>query len=145
MLTEPSALAPGRFSVSVVIPTLAEETAIAGAVRNALAAGADEVVVADGGSLDRTAELARAAGARTLQAPRGRGLQLNAGAAAAAGDVLCFLHADVRLPPEGIDSIREALSDSRVAGGNFRIRFGETLHARFLAAFCHVIRRLGMY
>ena len=136
---------PGRrLRVAVVIPALAEEPSIAGAVRNALAAGADEVVVADGGSADRTVELARAAGARVLRVSRGRGLQLNVGAAAASGEALCFLHADVRLPPGAIDAIRGALADPAVVGGNFRARFGRTLHARFLAAFYHVIGRLGV-
>lgn len=131
--------------VSVVIPTLAEAPSIAGAVRNALAAGADEVVVADGGSTDRTVEIAREAGARTLLAPRGRGPQLNAGAAAATGEVLCFLHADVRLPPGAVASILRALEDPRTVGGNFRVAFGNTVHARFLAAVYHVIRRGGLY
>jgi rSAM/selenodomain-associated transferase 2 len=128
-----------------VIPALAEEQAIAGAVRNAFAAGADEVVVADGGSSDRTVAEARSAGATVVMALRGRGTQLNAGAAAASGDVLCFLHADVRLAAGGIDAIRTALDDPAVAGGNFRVRFGGALHGRFLAAFYHVIRRLGVY
>lgn len=131
--------------VSVVIPTLAEAPSIAGAVRNALAAGADEVVVADGGSTDRTVEIAREAGARTLLAPRGRGPQLNAGAAAASGEVLCFLHADVRLPPGAVGLILRALEDRRTVGGNFHVYFGSTLHARFLAAVYHVNRRGGLY
>ncbi len=131
--------------VSVVIPALAEEEAIAGAVRNAFAAGADEVVVADGGSLDATVVRARSAGAAVVTAPRGRGVQLNAGAAAASGDVLCFLHADVRLAPGAVDAIRRALDDPAVVGGNFRVRFGGALHGRLLAAFYHVIRRLGVY
>ncbi len=131
--------------VSVVIPTLAEAPQIAAAVGNAFAAGADEVVVADGGSHDGTAELARAAGARVLLAPRGRGPQLNAGARAARGDVLCFLHADARLPAGAVRAIRRALEDPAAPGGNFSVRFGSTLHARLLAAFYHVIRRLGVY
>ncbi|MDP6605348.1 MAG: glycosyltransferase [Dehalococcoidia bacterium] len=133
---------PPARTVSVVIPALAEEQAIAGAVRNAFAAGADEVVVADGGSTDRTMAEARSAGAT---APRGRGTQFNAGAAAASGDVLCFLHAAVRLAFGGIDAIRTALDDPAVAGGNFHVQFGAALHGRFLAAFYHVIRRLGVY
>src|SRR5205807_2351474 len=58
-----------------------------------------EVIVADGGSSDETAAHARAAGARVVVAPRGRGSQLAAGAAAATGDWLLFLHADCRLEP----------------------------------------------
>lgn len=131
--------------VSVVIPALAEEQTIADAVRNAFAAGADEVIVADGGSEDRTAELAEAAGARVVQAPRGRGTQQNVGAAAASGDVLCFLHADVRLTRDAVAAMRAVLADRSVVGGNFSVRFGGSLHGRFLAAFYHVIRQLGVY
>jgi rSAM/selenodomain-associated transferase 2 len=87
-------------SISVVIPTLD----VAGDLPSMLDAlgGArliGEVIVADGGSADDTVVFACAAGARTLVAPRGRGTQLAAGAAAASGDWLLFLHADCRLAP----------------------------------------------
>ena len=131
--------------LSVVIPTLNEEPQIGGAVANALAAGAAEVVVADGGSTDRTVEVAFAAGARVVRGARGRGSQLNLGAAEAEGAVLCFLHADARLAPDAGRQIEAALRDPRTAGGNFRVRFGSSLHGRGLAAFYHVIRQLGLY
>ena len=59
--------------------------------------GADEIIVVDGGSSDDSAEIAEQAGARVIAAPRGRGLQLRAGAEAARGDWLLFLHADTQL------------------------------------------------
>ena len=80
-----------------------------------------------------------------LQAPRGRGPQLNAGAAATRGDVLWFAHADTRLSPRGGAAIRRALEDPRVAGGNFRIQFGPGTHDRFMTAFYHVIRHLRLF
>jgi rSAM/selenodomain-associated transferase 2 len=83
--------------LSVVIPTL-NEAATLGITLAALA-GAPvlrEVVIADGGSSDATVAVARAAGALVVAAPRGRGLQLAAGAAAASGRWLLFLHADCR-------------------------------------------------
>src|SRR5216683_1797639 len=58
-----------------------------------------EIIVADGGSRDDSVTIAEAAGARIVEAPRGRGTQLAAGAAAASGDWLLFLHADCRLAP----------------------------------------------
>jgi rSAM/selenodomain-associated transferase 2 len=134
-----------RLRLSIVIPTLNEASAITGAVRSALAAGADHVVVADGGSHDRTAELARSTGATVVTGRRGRGPQQNAGAAATYGEVLCFLHADVRLPAHAADEIRGALVDDRVVGGNFRVVFGASAHGRILSAFYHVIRRLGLF
>jgi rSAM/selenodomain-associated transferase 2 len=83
--------------ISLVIPTLdaaAELPATLAAVAGA--APIDEIIVSDGGSRDDTAAIAGAAGARVLTAPRGRGSQLAAGAAAARGEWLFFLHADCR-------------------------------------------------
>ncbi|HEV2335152.1 MAG TPA: TIGR04283 family arsenosugar biosynthesis glycosyltransferase [Stellaceae bacterium] len=87
-------------SVSVVIPTLeVADTLPAALAALAGARSIREIVVADGGSTDGTIALAGAAGARIVSAPRGRGTQLAAGAAAASGDWLLFLHADCRLAP----------------------------------------------
>jgi rSAM/selenodomain-associated transferase 2 len=89
-----------HIAVSVVIPTLdaaGDLPATLNALRGAPLIG--EIIVADGGSADDTVRVARAAGARTLVVPRGRGAQLAAGAAAASGDWLLFLHADCRLAP----------------------------------------------
>ncbi len=108
--------------VSAVIPALDEEAEIAAAVASARAAGADEVVVVDGGSADATVTRARAAGADcVLDAPRGRGSQLRAGAAAANGGALWFLHADARAPADAADAIRAALAGG-AAWGAFRVR-----------------------
>jgi rSAM/selenodomain-associated transferase 2 len=81
-----------------------------------------EVIVVDGGSRDGTSDLARPLVDSVLFAPRGRALQMNAGAAAAHGDVLLFLHADTRLP-EGADRLLlESLAQSGRAWGRFDVR-----------------------
>lgn len=99
MRAMPNAQSPPRFpSLAIVIPALnAAETLPA--VLRAVAGAAGDTVVADGGSTDATHAVARAAGARVIAAPRGRGTQLAAGAAEAAGDWLLFLHADSRPLP----------------------------------------------
>jgi rSAM/selenodomain-associated transferase 2 len=89
-----------HIKLSVVIPTLDAESEL----RATLAALVDtdiigEIIVTDGGSTDDTVAIARAAGARIVTAPRGRGTQLAAGAAVAGGNWLLFLHADCRLAP----------------------------------------------
>jgi rSAM/selenodomain-associated transferase 2 len=86
--------------ISVVIPTLNAAATLPDTLA-ALCGSAmpGEVIVADGGSSDKTAVCAVAAGARVVVAPRGRGGQLAAGAVAASGDWLLFLHADCRLEP----------------------------------------------
>lgn len=92
--------------ISVVIPTLdaaAELPAALAALTGAAPIGEipliEEIIVSDGGSRDATVAMARAAGARTVSAPRGRGSQLAAGAAASRGEWLLFLHADCRPVP----------------------------------------------
>lgn len=108
--------------VAAVIPALDEAAEIAGAITAARAAGAGEVIVADGGSADATVARAREAGAdRVLAAFRGRGLQLRAGAAAASGEVLWFLHADARAPSGAAEAIRAAVQAGR-SWGAFRVR-----------------------
>jgi len=108
--------------LSAIIPTWQEEARIGRAVAAAREI-ADEVVVSDGGSTDRTVAIARAGGAVVLQEARGRGHQLATGAARASGDVFLFLHADTLLPAKARDSIERALRDPRVSGGNFFLRF----------------------
>ena len=88
--------------LSVVVPALNEARGIRAALEALapLRARGHEVIVVDGGSGDRTAELAEGLCDRVLSAPRGRALQMNAGAREAGGEVLVFLHADTVLPPD---------------------------------------------
>lgn len=87
--------------LTIVMPVLNEAAAIDAALQvlaPLLARGA-QLIVVDGGSTDDTAARAQAGGAQLIHAPRGRALQMNAGAQRASGDLLLFLHADTLLPP----------------------------------------------
>ena len=120
--------------VSVVVPALDEADGVGACLASvAQQDGPLEVVVADGGSTDGTAEAARRAmpEARVVSPGRGRARQMNAGADVSAGDVLLFLHADTRLPPGALAAVRAALADPAVAGGCFRTRFGRETAAEF--------------
>ncbi len=109
--------------VSIIIPALDEEEALPATLRGALGQpGPKEVIVADGGSVDATHQIAEEAGVAVVRAPRGRARQMNAAAAAATGEALLFLHADTHLPEDALDCVRQALSDGAVAGC-FRLRF----------------------
>lgn len=109
--------------IAVVIPALDEAETVEAAI--ASARFADEIVVVDGGSLDRTADCARAVGAHVISSPRGRARQLDAGWRATGAEVVLFLHADTRLPLGWADAVRTALAAPDVAGGAFRLRFDE--------------------
>jgi rSAM/selenodomain-associated transferase 2 len=110
--------------LSIIMPVLDEEPGIAAALEtlSVLRARGAEVIVADGGSRDRTVALARPLCDRLIVAPRGRAAQMNAGAAAARGNVLLFLHADTALPPDADRLIAAGLARSGRAWGRFDVR-----------------------
>jgi rSAM/selenodomain-associated transferase 2 len=115
--------AASRMQVSVIIPALNEQPLIAAAIRSAWLAGANEVIVADGGSSDETVRVAEDSGAVAITASRGRAVQCNAGAAVATGNVLLFVHADCELDPDSIRVLKERLfHQSQIVAGGFRQR-----------------------
>lgn len=110
-------------TLSIIVPTLNE----ASEIKNALAAlqelrrSGTEIVVADGGSDDGTPALARELADRVVASPRGRAAQMNAGAAAARGDIFLFLHADTRLPDRADRLVTEALRGATSCWGRFDV------------------------
>jgi rSAM/selenodomain-associated transferase 2 len=111
-------------SLSIIVPVLDEAPGIAEAL-TALAPFRErgtEVIVVDGGSRDRSVELARPLADQVLVAPRGRAAQMNIGAAAAKGDVLLFLHADSKLPPHADELLLDGLRSPTWKWGRFDVR-----------------------
>jgi rSAM/selenodomain-associated transferase 2 len=109
--------------LSIIMPVLDEGQAIVrtlDALAEMRALGV-EVVVVDGGSSDATVQRARLRADHVLAAPRGRAAQMNAGAEKASGDVLLFLHADTRLPPEAERLVLDGLARSGRAWGRFDV------------------------
>ncbi len=132
--------------LSVIIPVLNERELLP----QALAAlrrlePSPEVLVVDGGSTDGTRSWLEAQpGIRILNSPPGRGRQLDAGARAATGDVLLFLHADCVLPATAPRAVEQALLSPEVVAGCFRVRFDETSprSLRLIAAGINLRTRL---
>ena len=107
--------------VSIIIPTLNEAHAIRPTLDAIAANGmAHEVIIADAGSSDATAELAEQRGIRLVRATeRNRAIQMNEGKKVAGGDALLFLHADTLIAPEALTRITNALRERQVVGGAF--------------------------
>lgn len=109
--------------LSIIVPVLNEAAAIAstlGALAAMRARGV-EIIVADGGSTDASVALAAPLADQVVCAPRGRALQMNAGAAAARGSVLLFLHADTQLPAGADVLLLSALDGGKHAWGRFDV------------------------
>jgi uncharacterized protein len=113
----------GSFGrISVIIPALNEAETLPAALASVGRSEDVETIVVDGGSVDETVAVAQSLGARTTHGPKGRGIQMNLGAAEANGDILLFLHADTRLPPYWADHVRRELAHPGVSAGAFRFR-----------------------
>ena len=111
------------MTLSIIIPVLNEAVSIVSslAALSALRQAGAEVIVADGGSADDTVALAGPLADQVIAAPRGRGAQMNVGAAVAKGETLLFLHSDTRLPVAAAGLIADGLAASARAWGRFDI------------------------
>ena len=129
----------------IVMPALGEAAGIESALAplQALRSRGCEVLVVDGGSRDATVALATPWCDRVLSSPRGRAVQMNAGAAAARGRVLLFLHADTRLPDAADALIRDALERDGHSWGRFDVNIaGRSAMLPVVAAMMNLRSRL---
>jgi rSAM/selenodomain-associated transferase 2 len=132
-----------KSALSIVIPALNEAAGIEATLQalQELRARGVELVLADGGSSDATPTLARPWVDAVVDAPRGRALQMNAGAARARADALLFLHADTRLPPMGDELVLQALAGG-ACWGRFDVRIeGRPWMLRVVAALMNLRSR----
>lgn len=132
--------------ISVIVPTLDEEKIIASTLKSLENFDSSlEIIIADGGSTDKTLELAKSYSTRVIKTQTGRGSQLNAGAREATGEALLFLHADTQLPKNAGNIIAQILTNPDVVGGHFSLVFsGQSWEAKALTRHYHLIRKLGL-
>lgn len=135
-----------NFALSVIIPTLNEADSLGRTIEAVKSLDKNiEIIVVDGGSSDETISIAEKSGATILKSECGRGTQMHAGAKAANGDVLWFIHADSLPAPETVGQIKKALKNSETAGGNFTILFeGETGAAKFMTRLYPKLRKIKL-
>ena len=112
----------GSPLLSVIIPTLNEAEHLGATLARVRQGGEAEIIVADGGSGDKTRQMAQEARATVIETGGGRAAQLNAGAAAANGRQLLFLHADTLLPDGYQATVRQTLADPATVAGAFCFR-----------------------
>jgi len=135
-------------ALSIVIPVLDEAIGIEAALRalSPLRGRGVEVIVVDGGSRDGTPALAAPLADRVLTAPRGRASQMNAGAAAATGDVLLFLHVDTQLPADADRLVVQGLARTGRASdriwGRFDLQFDRGRRLKLVALMMNLRSRL---
>jgi len=129
----------GAVTISIIIPVLNE----AGNIKEAISTTAFstkcyanattqpstniEVIVVDAGSEDGTVQIAQSLGVKVISSSPGRAAQMNAGAVAASGEILLFLHADTRLPAGFDEMIRTALQQPGTVAGAFKLRIDASL------------------
>ena len=131
--------------ISIIVPVLNEAAEIPKLLLCLRSLGAEEIIFADGGSADGTADMG-CERAKVVRSTPGRGVQMNAGARAASGEILLFLHADCRLKPGALDAVRAAMADPALVGGNFDLRFdGKDAAAAAFTVINRWRRRLGVF
>ena len=128
-------LARPKTKISIIIPVLNEVENISGLLRSlqTYREKGHELIVVDGGSEDETVEIASPLADKTIQTVAGRSSQMNAGAYAATGDILWFLHADCRVPENSDELIINALAKRASSWGRFDVRLsGNKLSLRIV-------------
>lgn len=108
--------------ISIIIPVLNEAAIIKSTLTQLQQHSGVEIIVVDGGSQDNTVALVQQTGVKVITVlGKGRAGQMNAGANAAQGNILLFLHADTRLPPHFVDLVIQTLKQPRIVAGAFKL------------------------
>ncbi|QPJ62868.1 MAG: glycosyltransferase family 2 protein [Candidatus Nitronauta litoralis] len=109
------------MKVSVIIPTLNEESSLSSTLDHLVSLEPDEIIISDGGSTDNTRKIAHRYPIHWVEGPPGRGCQMNSGAQKAQGDILLFLHADTILDRAGYCKMKSIMSEGTLVGGAYSL------------------------
>jgi len=127
-----------RMKLSIIVPVLNEARLLRPFIAHLRERAPEaEIMVADGGSSDGTADLATSFCDQLVVSKRNRAVQMNAGARAAHGDILWFVHVDAEVPWGCLEEIERIMDDPNVAGGFFRIRLPQAFIYRLTDNFAH--------
>ncbi len=132
--------------ISVIIPVYRESKTIHRTLRHLSRPPFRdmEIIVVEGDGSGGMRRMVPQRGIKWLHAPRGRGIQMNHGAAAAAGSILLFLHADTLLPEDAAQAILEACKPPHIAGGAFTLGIDAEAPAfRAIESLVHLRTRLS--
>ncbi len=128
---------PHKHKISIIVPVLNEQEQINSCLDKINGQNYDgdfETIIVDGDSDGRTINAVRDNRVIRLTSPKGRGRQMNAGAAAARGDILIFLHADTTLPDNALGKISRALQNTDYVGGAFDLKIdSDKLFLRYIS------------
>lgn len=138
---------PAEYRLSVIIPVVDEQEHISGCLDRLHAQGFAEpcqIIVVDGDPQGSTLRAVRDCRVTCLTSEKGRGRQMNAGAAAAEGDILLFLHVDTRLPPNALAGVAAVMETNGYVGGAFQLDIdSETWFLKGIAALANLRSRLN--
>ncbi len=127
-----------QTKVSIIVPVFNEALLIRPFLEHLRDRAAEaEIIVADGGSTDDTPDLSVGFCDQLVRSESNRGVQMNAGARAAHGDILWFVHVDAEVPRGCLHEIEQIMNDPKIAGGFFRIRLPRSSIYRFTDGFAH--------
>jgi len=132
---------------SIIVPVLNEAAQINSTIEHLCSQEAKEnyeIIVVDGNPQGNTIRVIRNKSVKTIKSQKGRGKQINAGAAIACGEILIFLHADTRLPDNALGKISRVLQDQKYAGGAFNLGIDSNkLFLKYIAARASFRSRLN--
>ena len=134
-----------KKQLSIIVPMLDEAASLPALLEHLrqFRESGCEILLVDGGSSDNSVALGQSAGFPVLRSSRGRARQMNAGAQAATGEVLLFLHADTRLPEAAVTQMDQAFSDRQGIWGRFDVRIeGQPAMLRVVAFFMNLRSRI---